>query len=287
MDGPPPLEDASDVVRQIKSKRIIAQEAAASVKATNSTLLQAENKEFVPSLIADELKPKEKPAQHSQKTAVKKQPPRKKDSGGFAGFKSGFLMSSSTTKNKQQSKPEVIKPKKQEKADNPLVMKDVQEAMKEEFGSEEFLKSYDKKEKLLKQMTNPKFARAIDFMAKDPEGAKKYYMDHDRKWFEEEFIKFFGENMNMMGAHIEKASKRVVPQEIPITKAKSADEKKMEEILSRPAVRAALTNPAVQEIIHLLKTDPAVGTRKLPSLSNRSKKDLEILVDNGILQMQP
>jgi hypothetical protein len=57
-------------------------------------------------------------------------------------------------------------------------------------------------------MANPKFARAIDFMAKDPEGAKKYYMDHDRKWFEEEFIKFFGENMNMIGDHVDKASKR-------------------------------------------------------------------------------
>ena len=57
-------------------------------------------------------------------------------------------------------------------------------------------------------MANPKFARAIDFMAKDPEAAKKYYMDHDRKWFEEEFIKFFGENMNMMGDHVDKASKR-------------------------------------------------------------------------------
>ncbi|CBY35159.1 unnamed protein product [Oikopleura dioica] len=257
------------------------------MKTTNSTLLQAENQEFVPSLIVDNLKRQEKPAQDSQKTEVNKQPPKKNDSGGFAGFKSGFLMSSTSKKKKQQSKPEFIKPKKQEKADNPLVMNDVQEAMKEEFGSEEFLKSYDKKEKLLKQMANPKFAKAIDFMAKDPEGGKKYYMDHDRKWFEEEFIKFFGDNMNMMGAHIDKAAKRVVPQEKPIKKAKSADERKMEDILSRPAVRAALSNPAVQEIVHLLKTDPAVGTRKLPSLSNRSKKDLEVLVDNGILQMQP
>ena len=96
MDGPPPLEDASEVVRQIKSKKTTAQKAAATMKTTNSTLLQAENKEFVPSLIADELKPKEKPAQSAQKTAVKKQPPKKKDSGGFAGFKSGFLMSSSS-----------------------------------------------------------------------------------------------------------------------------------------------------------------------------------------------
>ena len=146
MDGPPPLENASDVVRQIKSKKTKTQEAAASTKTSNSTLLQAENKEFFPSLIADELKPKVKPAQDAPKTAVKKQPAKEKDSGGFAGFKSGFLMSSSSknknTKKKQQSKPEIIKPKKQEKADNPLVMKDVQEAMKEEFGSEEFLKNY-------------------------------------------------------------------------------------------------------------------------------------------------
>jgi hypothetical protein len=133
MDGPPPLENASDVVRQIKSKKTKTQEAAASTKTSNSTLLQAENKEFVPSLIADELKPKAKPAQDAPKPAVKKQPAKKKDSGGFAGFKSGFLMSSTSKKNnttkKQQSKPEIIKPKKQEKADNPLVMKDVQEAM--------------------------------------------------------------------------------------------------------------------------------------------------------------
>jgi len=154
MDGPPPLENASDVVRQIKSKQKKAQETAASMKTTNSTLLQAENQEFVPSLIVDNLKRQEKPAQDSQKTAVNKQPPKKNDSGGFAGFKSGFLMSSTSKKKKQQSKPEFIKPKKQEKADNPLVMNDVQEAMKEEFGSEEFLNSYGKR-KLRRENDTP------------------------------------------------------------------------------------------------------------------------------------
>ena len=66
----------------------------------------------------------------------------------------------------------------------------------------------------------------------------------------------------------------------------SADEKQFQEILSRPAVTAALSNPAVVEIINLLKTDPNAAMRKLPSISQRSKKDLEVLVDNGILQMQ-
>ena len=77
----------------------------------------------------------------------------------------------------------------------------------------------------------------------------------------------------------------VTPQ-APISKAKTSDEKKMEEILSRPAVKEALSNPAVQEIIHLLKTDPTTGGRKLASLSNRSKKDIQVLVENGILATQ-
>ena len=150
MDLPPPLENASEVVRQIKNKKTQAQQAAAQ-QTTNSTLLEAETKEFVPSLIAKELQPKptEKQKEKQEEKTVPKKTVKKKDNGGFAGFKSGFLMSGNAkkkpmqAKKSQSSKPEVIKPK-EKKPDNPLIMKDVQEAMNEEFQSEEFLNSYSK-----------------------------------------------------------------------------------------------------------------------------------------------
>ena len=79
--------------------------------------------------------------------------------------------------------------------------------------------------KLMKQMADPRFSRAIEFMQRDPEGCKSYYMNHDPEFFKE-FIEFFKKNMERIGSHIEtKADQK--------PKQKTEDEKKMEEILKR------------------------------------------------------
>ena len=77
----------------------------------------------------------------------------------------------------------------------------------------------------MKQMADPRFGRAIQFMQRDPEGCKKYYMENDPEFFKE-FIEFFKKNMERIGSHIEsKADQK--------PKQKTEDEKKMEEILKR------------------------------------------------------
>ena len=44
-------------------------------------------------------------------------------------------------------------------------------------------------------MSDPKFAKAIDFMARDPKACKEFYLKHDPEFFKE-FIEFFTKNMS-------------------------------------------------------------------------------------------
>ena len=80
----------------------------------------------------------------------------------------------------------------------------------------------------MKQMADPRFARAIEFMQRDPEGCKSYYMKHDPEFFKE-FIEFFRQNMQRIAGHLEK---KEVP-EPNLTERKSPEDIKMQSILER------------------------------------------------------
>ena len=72
-------------------------------------------------------------------------------------------------------------------------------------------------------MADPRFARALEFMQKDPAGCKEYYQKHDPQFFAE-LIEFFQENMKRIGGHIEKKGEEKVATD---------DELKMQEIMKR------------------------------------------------------
>jgi len=135
-------------------------------------------------------------------------------------------------------------------------------------------------------MADPRFARCIDFMSRDPKGCKEFYMKNDPKFFAD-FMQFFGENMKRISTQMEKLSTSDEPVKKPeISKCKNKDELKMDEILSRPAVKDAVSNPEVAKLIHLLRSDPNAGQRHLQNLNSKTKKDVQILVENGILNFQ-
>jgi len=133
----------------------------------------------------------------------------------------------------------------------------------------------------MKQMADPRFARAIEFMQRDPEGCKSYYMKNDPEFFKE-FIEFFRQNMQRIAGHLEK--KEV--SEPNLTERKSPEDIKMQSILERPEVKEAISNPVIVELFNELRTNPARAQQKLSSLDPRSKSHIDILIRNGLLQMQ-
>ena len=81
----------------------------------------------------------------------------------------------------------------------------------------------------MRQMADPRFTRAIEFMQRDPAGCKDYYQKHDPQFYAE-LIEFFQENMKRIGGHIEKRGEQMgTGDSAPV----SGDEKKMQEIMKR------------------------------------------------------
>jgi len=287
MDLPPPLEDASDVVANIKTNIAKKKELEKESKRTKRDLLDIETKpNHVPKLVSQSFqKPKEEPKAEN-KTETKNTNRNPSKSAKFGGFQSGFLFGS-----KPKGKPikksvdkEVIRPKAP--PSNPLLMPEVQEKMKKELQTDEFLSSYEKDESLMKQMANPKFARAIEFMSRDPAACKDFYAKNDPEFFAE-FIQFFGKNMERISGHMQNVSKdQQKESKAAITKVKSADEQKMEDILSRSEVKDAISNPEIARIIHLLRQNPAQAQRAMANVNGKTKKDIQVLVSNGILSFQ-
>ena len=123
----------------------------------------------------------------------------------------------------------------------------------------------------MRQMADPKFARAIEFMQRDPAACKEYYQKHDPKlgcpnsdtflisvsdWLFEsfliffihhkfsnwkwtsnwkffaEFIGFFQENMKRIAGHMDKRASQQNAQG-DTNHLTSQDERKMKDIMSR------------------------------------------------------
>lgn len=133
-------------------------------------------------------------------------------------------------------------------------------------------------------MADPRFARAIDFMSRDPQGCKDFYMKSDPEFFAQ-FMTFFGENMKRIGGKMEKLSNGNAPSP-PISKRKTEDEKEMDVILNRADVKEATTNPEVGKLIQMLKESPEKAQLYLRDINSKTKKDIQILIDNGILRIQ-
>jgi len=296
MDDLPPLDDASELVEKIKSRHA---EKNSTENEISRELLNCEinDEKYIPKLITNDFqtpKPQnnhnsDKPAQKPvpAKKTTKKKPPK---DAGFGGFQAGFLFGNKPKKQpaKKTAKvteeiEEIITPKAKEsiKKENPLILPEVQEQMKAELQDESFLASYETDAKLMKQMADPRFARAIEFMQRDPEGCKSYYMKHDPEFFKE-FIEFFRQNMQRIAGHLEK---KEVP-EPNITERKSPEDIKMQSILERPEVKEAISNPVIVELFNELRTNPVRAQQKLSSLDPRSKSHIDILIRNGLLQMQ-
>jgi len=291
MDDLPPLDDASEIVDRIKSRKV--EKSAPEVEISRELLTcEINDEKYIPKLIKTDFDSNKSENGHNsdkkKSSSVKKSP--KKDSG-FGGFQSGFLFGGKPRKPKQATKEEIgeiITPKAKEslKKENPLILPEVQEQMKEELQDEDFLASYEKDAKLMKQMSDPRFARAIEYMQRDPEGCKDFYMKNDPVFFKE-FIDFFRQNMLRIAGHLDKKSEHIEKDNHftarPVT---NPEDIQMQAILERPDVKQAISNPVIVELFNELRTNPTKAQQRLSSLDPKTKSHVDILIRNGLLRMQ-
>ena len=149
---------------------------------------------------------------------------------------------------------------------------------------------------LMNKLNDPKYAKVLEEFQKDPKAAMaKYADDKDVAEFFKSFMGIFGDHFSKMFPEEQKTEETPLIQEIssesrtvskPKSAAEVADERKMQEILSRPDVRKVLQSPDVQNLIHLMRNDPNEGQKLL--LEKRTdetfQNSVRVLCDNGLLQ---
>lgn len=265
-DDLPPLEDMSDLVDRIKDKQ----------KSVTKTEVQV-----LPSTDTKINKPK----------SVNK----KSSEVGYGGLRKGFLFGSKSTSKsacKPKQSPSVkvdyeVKPKL--KPGENLVFNEVQENMKSDqklFGDKEWvtpdlLKNIEGNEKLFKQLSSPKFSKAVDMMQKDPKAAMEYYKDQpDVQEFFKEFYKILGTHFTKLGEKTDSVpNKTNIPQ-------KSKEESEFEKTISNPEIRAILSKPMIQNLFTVLKSNPEEGQHLFRTAPDSLKADVQALVKAGLLSFE-
>lgn len=284
----PDLDDMSEMVEKIKLK------TDKPTRVMNSVTLDPK----IEPRLGNESSTAEQPA-----SSVKTQP------NLFGGMKKGFLFGNAgsskpkidntkaktNTKVKAMSSGEgdIIKPKD---SGDPLVLADVQNAMKQngdlfsnkEWLTEDLLSNVESNEKLFKQLSDPKIARAVDMMQKDPKSAMEYYKnDMEVQLFFKEFYKVLGSHFTKLGDKSESTGATTSVSSPQITEALgSGDEKAMKDILSNPEIREILSRPDIQQLITLLRNNPDEAQKHLSTCDARFRADIAKLVNAGVLGFQ-
>ncbi|CAK8672931.1 unnamed protein product [Clavelina lepadiformis] len=233
---------------------------------------------------------------------VEEPQPTKPKNSGFGGMRKGFLFGSKTEgKSKAPKQPvknlqaeqvyDVIKPKTS--PDGSLVFDEVQDAMKgsnvlqsKEWITDDFMKNIEGNEKLFKQLSDPKFSQAIDWMKRDPKSAMEYYKnDQDVQDFFKQFYKILGNHFTQLGD--KESAKQDNQVMMSSNQATSEDNKKMQKILSDPEIQKILSKPDVQNLLELLRNEPDKAQNIFQASDFRLRADIQKLVSVGLLGVQP
>nr|XP_039251625.1 uncharacterized protein LOC120329075 [Styela clava] len=225
-----------------------------------------------------------------------KKVPLKKLPSQFGGMKKGFLFggnsgtkathkpNSAKSKLKDQETDIIVPKHPSETQKNPLVLDDVQEAMKESgitdksWVTTDLLKQVESNERLSNQLSDPNISKAISWMQRDPKGAMEFYKnDVEVQNFFKEFYGILGNHFTNIGAKQEEKTSNV----------NSEDEAAMSDILANPEIREILSKPDIQKLIELVRNNPDEAQKHLNAGNPAFRADVNKLVSAGILGFQP
>lgn len=281
VDDVPDLDDLSDMVAGIKlnQQRNQAQSLTASAAGDSESVTQeTSDNNFAKSQCIEKPKKDEITKHESQ----------------FGGMKKGFLFGATKKSAKPSRSPskvagneEIISPKNNH-AQNPLVLDEVQEVMKQNVISDKswltdnLLSQINSNEKLSKQLTDPRISKAVSWMQKDPKAAMEYYKD------DIEVQNFFKEFYGILGHHFTDLSAKQDATGETSTKSKldAEDEKAVQKILSDASIKEILSKPSIQNLLQELRTNPDNAQKTLNSNDREFREDVNKLVKAGVLAFQ-
>ncbi|XP_026691625.2 uncharacterized protein LOC101242455 [Ciona intestinalis] len=271
-DGIPPLEDMTPLVQRVKEIELKKEK---SISASGSSVLTN--------------KPETKTLEKETLNEAKK---------SFGGMQKGFLFGSKPKPSKPnvggEKEPDYVVKRKENKESH-LVFDDVQNAMKETGNkllddktwiTEDLLKSIESNDDLLKQLSDPKFNQAIQWMQKDPKGAMEYYKDDAQvQLFFKQFYKILGQHFTEL-ADIPDKGNGATSSNKADTQMTEQDKNEMDRILSDPEIKSILMKPDIQNLFTLLKTEPDKVQQLLQTCEPRMRSDIQKLVEARLLDFQ-
>ncbi|XP_071956529.1 uncharacterized protein [Antedon mediterranea] len=221
-DGPPPLEDMTEVLEKLNKVKLKVRESSKSTNpVVKSTAPPPEHK----GQAKGQPKPTKNAAVQVGKSVVIKS--SSSDSTSFGGMRKGFLFNSGKSKPQTKSKVQsenpktipdsevktsndnitVLKPKKE--TTNQHEIAEVQEAMKETIPSwlenkswitGDLLATIEKHPKLAEQIQKPKFAMAVARFQDSPQKAMSDFQhDPELQQFFKEFFSVLGDHFTKLG----------------------------------------------------------------------------------------
>ena len=282
-DDLPPLEDMSEMVDKVRKITFNRNEALSQNSPIESATIT-------------EIKEDVKPAK----------PKPKKD---FGGFKKGFLFGSAPSANKKttnsgKSKTNGKAARKEAQVDfvvntnkdkSGLVFDDVQKEMKKsqekspDWLNDDILKNIESDKDLLHKLAQPKFGAAVELMKNNPKAALEKYKD------DKEVADFFKKFYGILGSHFTNLANssgdstksqpiytRPPPEEPHIM---SQEDRQVQDVLNNPELRGILQKDHIKRLMKLIKEDPNQAQHMLMTGSAEFKKDVQMLISNGLLKI--
>nr|CAB3263090.1 uncharacterized protein LOC101242455 [Phallusia mammillata] len=263
-DDMPPLEDMDNVVDRIKEMQVKKEKRSAT-----------------------HIKPQQTEKPKPIKVKAK---PSKPSGSSFGGMQKGFLFGG-----KPASKPSptqkvdyVVKPTTSSK--NDLVFEEVQRSFKvapnpftanmDSWVNGDLFRKLDGNEKLMKQMAEPRFNRALKWMENDPKGAMEAYKD------DTEVMEFLTEFCKILGEHFGTLGKKQPPKQKKEIEMPPHDEKKFKEILADPEIQEILAKQEIQDLFSLLRNEPEKYDFHMNACNPRMKADIKKLIAAGLLALE-
>ncbi|XP_038059145.1 uncharacterized protein LOC119730362 [Patiria miniata] len=340
-DDIPPLEDMSEVSEQIQGLK-----EASSYSSTSSSNLEmttasptVANGNASSTSSTNELLSSSKSAKYNN-PKVSTQPVKycSSSTGSFGGMKKGFLFgapskkttfpgktTASPAKSTQAADPNpvggedipLIRPKKDDgDSKEKYQIDEVQEALKatapllqrKEWVTDDLLSNVEKHPRLAKQLTDPRFASAVQKFQTNPHQAMQDYKDDTEvQQFLKDFSALLGDHFSTMGGSSPPSFPSSVPPpqgtirthdspngaDIKVKsstnpkQATAEDEAKMQQILSDPEIREIMMDKKIQRLMEALRNNLDQGQRILQSADPEMRAKIQKLVDAGLLGFAP
>ena len=139
----------------------------------------------------------------------------------------------------------------------------------------------------MRKLSDPKFSAVLEAFQKNPQAAmEKYGKDPEVAAFFKSFMGIFGDHFSKF---TDETKSDASTSDIGGFKAPTdSDETKMQEILSIPEVREALTDDAIKTLFSKLRERPEDAQRMLHEKSTDMKfqKHVRVLCENGLLKFE-